>query len=148
MSLTQTYLPMPPATSIDALVMYDARSLARKATNPDTSSTAPKRREGHLSLCQIMEELLLGQLGGAVLSDVRPLRRYHEADVDAVHEDYFRTGLLGQGLCEVGSFASLSDEDWRRDLDLKLFSQIRCTREALPRLRKSRAARIINVNTV
>ena len=80
--------------------------------------------------------------------DVAPLRRFDEADVDAVHEDYFRTGLLGQGLCEVGSFASLSDEDWRQDLDLKLFSQIRCTREALPRLRKSRAARIINVNTV
>ena len=43
---------------------------------------------------------------------------------------------------------SLSDEDWRADLDVKLFSQIRCTRAALPHLRASAAPRVININSV
>jgi 3-oxoacyl-[acyl-carrier protein] reductase len=52
------------------------------------------------------------------------------------------------GGARPGSFASLTDEDWRRDLDVKLFAQIRCTRAALPYLRASGAPRVINVNAV
>lgn len=52
------------------------------------------------------------------------------------------------GAAHPGNFESLSDEDWKSDLDVKLFSQIRCTREALPYLRESSAARVINVNAV
>lgn len=52
------------------------------------------------------------------------------------------------GAARPGSFASLTDEDWRHDLDVKLFSQIRCTRAALPHLRKSPAPRVININAV
>ena len=52
------------------------------------------------------------------------------------------------GSAHPGNFESLTDEDWRADLDVKLFSQIRCTRAALEHLRRSRAARVININSV
>jgi NAD(P)-dependent dehydrogenase (short-subunit alcohol dehydrogenase family) len=52
------------------------------------------------------------------------------------------------GAAHPGNFESLTDEDWRADLDVKLFSQIRCTRAALEHLRRSRSARVININSV
>lgn len=52
------------------------------------------------------------------------------------------------GGARPGNFETLTDEDWHRDLDVKLFSQIRCIRAALPHLRRSAAPRIINVNAV
>jgi NAD(P)-dependent dehydrogenase (short-subunit alcohol dehydrogenase family) len=52
------------------------------------------------------------------------------------------------GGAHPGNFETLSDEDWKADLDVKLFSQIRCTREALPHLRNSSAPRVININAV
>lgn len=52
------------------------------------------------------------------------------------------------GAAHPGSFESLTDEAWQGDLDVKLFSQIRCTRAALPYLRQSAAARVINVNAI
>lgn len=52
------------------------------------------------------------------------------------------------GRAHPGTFETLTDEDWRDDLDVKLFSMIRCSRAALPHLRQSEAARIINVNAI
>lgn len=52
------------------------------------------------------------------------------------------------GAAHPGTFETLTDEAWQGDLDVKLFSQIRCTRAALPHLRRSTAARVINVNAV
>jgi 3-oxoacyl-[acyl-carrier protein] reductase len=52
------------------------------------------------------------------------------------------------GAAHPGNFESLSDEDWQDDLDVKLFSHVRCTRAALPHLRASAAARVININSV
>ncbi len=52
------------------------------------------------------------------------------------------------GAAHPGTFETLSDEDWQGDLDVKLYSQIRCTRAALPHLRSSSAARVININSV
>ena len=52
------------------------------------------------------------------------------------------------GAAHPGNFESLTDADWHADLDVKLFSQIRCTRAALPHLRPSAAARIVNINAV
>lgn len=52
------------------------------------------------------------------------------------------------GAATPGSFESLSDEAWQRDLDVKLFAQLRCCRAALPHLRSSPAPRILNVNAV
>jgi NAD(P)-dependent dehydrogenase (short-subunit alcohol dehydrogenase family) len=47
-----------------------------------------------------------------------------------------------------GTFETLTDQAWIHDIDVKLLAQIRCTRAALPHLRKSEAPRVINVNAV
>jgi hypothetical protein len=52
------------------------------------------------------------------------------------------------GGAHPGNFESLSDADWQADLNVKLFSQIRCFRAALPHLRRSASPRVINVNAV
>jgi len=52
------------------------------------------------------------------------------------------------GGAHPGSFESLTDADWQADLMVKLFSQIRCTRAALPSLHNSAAPSVINVNAV
>lgn len=52
------------------------------------------------------------------------------------------------GRARPGTFETLSDEDWKGDLDVKLFSMVRCSRAALDHLRASDAPRIININAV
>jgi 3-oxoacyl-[acyl-carrier protein] reductase len=52
------------------------------------------------------------------------------------------------GAAHPGRFETLTDEAWQGDLDVKLFSQIRCSRAALPHLRASSAARIVNINAI
>ncbi len=52
------------------------------------------------------------------------------------------------GGARPGQFGTLTDDDWRGDIEVKLFSQIRCTRAALARLRQSAAPRVININAV
>jgi len=52
------------------------------------------------------------------------------------------------GGAKPGRFAALTDDDWHDDIEVKLFSQIRCIRAALPHLRSSAAARVININAL
>ncbi|MGH3276970.1 MAG: SDR family oxidoreductase [Streptosporangiaceae bacterium] len=52
------------------------------------------------------------------------------------------------GGARPGRFATLSDTDWHEDIEVKLFSQIRCIRAALPELRRSAAPRVININAL
>lgn len=52
------------------------------------------------------------------------------------------------GRAHPGSFTSLDDEDWKADLDVKLFSQIRCSRAVLPYLKETGQGRIVNINAV
>jgi 3-oxoacyl-[acyl-carrier protein] reductase len=52
------------------------------------------------------------------------------------------------GGARPGRFESLTDADWHADIEVKVLSQIRCTRAALPWLRRSAAPRVININAV
>ena len=52
------------------------------------------------------------------------------------------------GGARPGRFAALTDDDWQADTEVKLFSQIRCIRSALPHLRESAAPRVININAI
>ena len=52
------------------------------------------------------------------------------------------------GGAHPGTFATLADEDWAADLDVKLFSLIRCSREVLPHMRAAGGGRIVNIGSV
>jgi len=52
------------------------------------------------------------------------------------------------GGARPGQFGTLTDDDWQADIEVKLFSQIRCIRAALPQLLRSKAPRIININAL
>jgi len=52
------------------------------------------------------------------------------------------------GRAHPGDFESLSDADWQADLDVKLFSMIRFTRQVLPHMRARGGGRIVNINAV
>ena len=58
-------------------------------------------------------------------------------------------GLVNNaGRAHPGTFATLTDADWAADLDVKLFSLIRCSREALPFMRDAGGGRIVNIGAV
>jgi NAD(P)-dependent dehydrogenase (short-subunit alcohol dehydrogenase family) len=52
------------------------------------------------------------------------------------------------GRAHPGTFETLTDQDWHDDLDVKLFSMIRCSRAVLPHMRERGGGRIININAV
>jgi 3-oxoacyl-[acyl-carrier protein] reductase len=52
------------------------------------------------------------------------------------------------GRARPGDFDALTDEDWYADLDVKLFSMVRCTRQVLPHMRARGGGRVVNVNSV
>jgi len=52
------------------------------------------------------------------------------------------------GAARPGTFEALTDEDWKVDLDVKLFSMVRFTREVLPHFRARGGGRIININAL
>jgi 3-oxoacyl-[acyl-carrier protein] reductase len=52
------------------------------------------------------------------------------------------------GGAHPGTFETLTDEDWKADIDVKLMSMIRCSRAALPHLRRSGVGRVININAI
>lgn len=49
------------------------------------------------------------------------------------------------GTSATGPFEKITDEDWRNDLELKLFSAIRLTRLAWPGMKQRKWGRIVNV---
>jgi 3-oxoacyl-[acyl-carrier protein] reductase len=95
----------------------------------------------------------LSEVGGAAVSghvcDVTDAAAV-EALVAEVAAQHGGVDVLvnNAGGAHPGGFEDLTDEDWRRDLDVKLFAQIRCTRAALPHLRRSAAPRVVNINAV
>ncbi len=52
------------------------------------------------------------------------------------------------GGAHPGTFETLNDENWIADLDVKLFSLIRCSREVLPYMRSAGGGRIVNIGAV
>lgn len=52
------------------------------------------------------------------------------------------------GRATPGTFQTLDDEAWQADVEVKLFSMIRCSRAVLPHMRTRGGGRIININSV
>jgi len=111
-----------------------------------------------LALCArgkaALEEAVGEALGAGVRVFARPLDVTDPDDVHRfVEEAAAALGGLNivvnnAGRAQPGTFASLTDEAWKADLDVKLMSQIRVTRAALDSLRASGRGRVINVNAV
>lgn len=47
-----------------------------------------------------------------------------------------------------GPFLQMTDADWESDLELKLYGAIRCSREAIPHMKKQKGGRIVNLATI
>lgn len=82
----------------------------------------------------------------ADVTDPEQVRRFIAASAEALGG--MDVLVNNAGRAHPGTFESLTDDDWRDDLDVKLFSMIRCSREALPHMRSRGGGRIININAV
>ena len=73
------------------------------------------------------------------------------ADVErlmkAVIDRFGRVDILvnNAGTSKRGAFLELTDEEWEADLELKVFGAIRCTRLAVPHMKKNGGGRIVNI---
>ena len=94
----------------------------------------------------------LQELGGTVHEEVADVTVPEQvtALIDGAADALGGIDILvnNAGGAHPGTFETLTDDDWHGDLDVKLFSQIRCTRAALPHLRRSAAPRVVNINAV
>jgi 3-oxoacyl-[acyl-carrier protein] reductase len=94
----------------------------------------------------------LRELGGTVHEEVADVTVPEQvtAFIDGAADALGGIDILvnNAGGAHPGTFETLTDDDWHGDLDVKLFSQIRCTRAALPHLRRSAAPRVVNINAV
>jgi NAD(P)-dependent dehydrogenase (short-subunit alcohol dehydrogenase family) len=109
----------------------------------------------HVAICARRKEPLdnvaadiqkFGVQGLAVPADMSKA-----ADVDrfmkAVIDRFGRIDILvnNAGTSKRGAFLELTDEEWAADLELKVFGAIRCTRLAVPHMKKNGGGRIVNI---
>jgi NAD(P)-dependent dehydrogenase (short-subunit alcohol dehydrogenase family) len=73
-----------------------------------------------------------------------------ERFIDAAVKHFGRLDILvnNAGTSKRGAFVELDDAVWSADFELKVFGAIRCTRLAVPHLRKQGGGRIINVTNI
>jgi NAD(P)-dependent dehydrogenase (short-subunit alcohol dehydrogenase family) len=79
----------------------------------------------------------------ADMSKTADIERFMKAVVDR----FGRIDILvnNAGTSKRGAFLELSDEEWSADLELKVFGAIRCTRLAVPHMKKNGGGRIVNI---
>ncbi len=82
----------------------------------------------------------------ADVTDAEAVRAF----VDAAAADLGGLDILvnNAGSALPGTFEEVDEDRWRADLDVKLFAAVRCVRAALPYLKRSDQARIVNVNSI
>jgi NAD(P)-dependent dehydrogenase (short-subunit alcohol dehydrogenase family) len=113
-------------------------------------------REGaDVAICARRKEPLdqaaarLREAGAQVLAV--PADMSKKADIDrfikAVIDRFGRIDILvnNAGTSARGKFLEIEDDTWSSDLELKVFGAIRCTRLAVPYMKKQGGGRIINI---
>lgn len=88
----------------------------------------------------------LGAQGLAVQADMSKgddIERF----MKAVVERFGRVDILvnNAGTSKRGAFLDLTDAEWAADIELKVFGAIRCTRLAVPHMKKNGGGRIVNI---
>jgi 3-oxoacyl-[acyl-carrier protein] reductase len=116
-------------------------------------------REGvHVAICSRNEGEIntaakeLREAGGTVyeqvadVTDPAQVEDFIGSSADALGGIDFLVNNAGRA--RPGDFEALTDEDWHADLDVKLLSMVRCTRQALPHMRGRGGGRVVNVTSV
>jgi 3-oxoacyl-[acyl-carrier protein] reductase len=108
-----------------------------------------------VAICARRQELLdktaaeLRKTGAQVLAVSADMSK--AADIDrfmkTVIERFGRIDILvnNAGTSARGKFLEIEDKAWNADLELKVFGAIRCTRLAVPHMKKQGGGRIINI---
>jgi len=90
--------------------------------------------------------------GGDVFAQSADMSKAADVDrfIKAVVAHYGRIDILvnNAGTSIRGPFATVSDESWQQDIELKLFGAIRTCRLAVPYMKKQGGGRIVNISTV
>jgi 3-oxoacyl-[acyl-carrier protein] reductase len=109
----------------------------------------------HVAICARRKEPLddtaaeiqkFGVQGLAVQADMSKaadVERFMKAVVDR----FGRIDILvnNAGTSKRGAFLELTDAEWSADIELKVFGAIRCTRLAVPHMKKNGGGRIVNI---
>lgn len=98
------------------------------------------------------EEEIRAKTGGEILAiraDVSKAEQVEQV-VNKTIEVFGGIDILvnNAGTSAAAPFEEASDDYWQADLDLKLFGAIRCTRLALPSMKKRGGGRIINITNI
>ena len=92
------------------------------------------------------EELGVVYAQAADVTDSEQVRDFVARSAEALGGIDFLVNNAGGA--RPGTFETLSDENWIADLDVKLLSLIRCSREVLPHMRAAGGGRIVNIGAV
>jgi 3-oxoacyl-[acyl-carrier protein] reductase len=108
-----------------------------------------------VAICARRKELLdataaeIQKAGGQVLAVSADMSKVGDIErfMKAVVERFGRIDILvnNAGTSKRGAFLELTDADWSADLELKVFGAIRCTRLAVPHMKKQGGGRIVNI---
>jgi len=92
------------------------------------------------------EELGAAHAQAADVTDPEQVRDFVARSAEALGGIDFLVNNAGGA--HPGTFATLTDENWAADYDVKVFSLIRCCREVLPHMREAGGGRIVNIGAV
>jgi NAD(P)-dependent dehydrogenase (short-subunit alcohol dehydrogenase family) len=113
-------------------------------------------REGaKVAICARGEEKLnataaeIKKFGGEVLAVSADMFKSEDITrlFDTVIKHWGSVDILvnNAGTSQRGNFLEISDQQWHDDIELKVFGAIRCTRLAIPHMKKRGGGRIINI---
>lgn len=113
-------------------------------------------REGaRVAICARGKPLLdavaaeITRAGGEVLAMSADMSKAADCKkfIDEVARKFGRIDILvnNAGTSKRGKFLELTDEEWAADIELKVFGAIRCTRLAIPYMKKQGGGRVINI---
>jgi 3-oxoacyl-[acyl-carrier protein] reductase len=119
-------------------------AIARELVSEGAHVAICSRNEGEVLAAA--EEVGAAHAQAADVTDAEQVRDFVARSAEALGGIDFLVNNAGGA--HPGTFETLSDEDWIADLDVKLFSLIRCSREALPHLRAAGGGRIVNIGAV